>query len=358
MDESFTVRSRSGDYCVEFADTDAWVAELASLEHAFFVVDENVWRLYANGVLAPLRVVEPVVLRVSEERKVYATVAELCDLVIARAAKRNCVVVSIGGGITQDVTGYLASTLYRGVRWVFVPTTLLAMADSCIGGKTSLNHGSHKNLLGTVYPPERVVVNAGFVSTLAEGDCFSGLGEAVKLHLLGGKDSAARLREHLPGLLARELETVGRALRDCLAIKRGYIEDDEFDRGRRNLLNFGHCFGHALETATGFALPHGQAIVAGMLLAETVARRRGLLDEAEERRLRAEFLLPALLERPALDEASVELVIEAMRYDKKRTGEGLALVMVGDGLQPIQVGDLSEAEAREALAELPALYES
>ena len=352
------IRSRLGDYAVEFVVGGAWAEELAVLKQAFVVVDENVWRLHADGVLAPLHDAAPVVLPISEERKVYATVAELCDLVTARAAKRNCVVVSIGGGITQDVTGYLASTLYRGVRWVYVPTTLLAMADSCIGGKTSLNHGAHKNLIGTMYPPERVLVHAPFVGTLNEEDYFSGLGEVVKLHLLGGQGAVDELQEALPALLAREQEAVRGATCASLLIKRAYIEEDEFDRGRRNLLNFGHCFGHALETATGFAVPHGQAVVVGMLLAGAVARRRGLLAAAEERRRRIELLLPVLLDRPLLDEAAATRVLEAMKYDKKRTGEGLALVMVGDGLQAVQVADLGEDEARDALADLPALYRS
>jgi len=350
------ISSRLGDYAVEFVDGGAWVEELAVLEHAFVVVDENVWRLHADGVLAPLRAGAPIVLPIPEERKVYATVAELCDLVTLRAAKRNCVVVSIGGGITQDVTGYLASTLYRGVRWVYAPTTLLAMADSCIGGKTSLNHGVHKNLVGTMYPPERVLVHAPFVGTLSEEDYFSGLGEVVKLHLLGGQGTVDELREALPALLAREPDAVRGATRGSLLIKRAYIEEDEFGRGRRNLLNYGHCFGHAVETATGFAVPHGQAVVIGMLLAGAIARRRGLLAAAEERRWRVELLLPVLLDRPLLDEAAVTRVVEAMKYDKKRTGKGLALVMVGDGLQAVHIADLGEDEARDALVDLPALY--
>jgi 3-dehydroquinate synthase len=350
------IRSRLGDYAVEFVDGDAWVDELAALDQAFVVVDENVWRLHGDGVLAPLREAPPVVLPISEEHKVYATVAELCDLVTARAAKRNCVVVSLGGGITQDVTGYLASTLYRGVRWIYAPTTLLAMADSCIGGKTSLNHAAHKNLIGTMYPPERVLVHAPFVGTLSDEGYFSGLGEVVKLHFLGGQGAVDELRQALPALLAREPEAVRGATRASLLIKSAFIEEDEFDRGRRNLLNFGHCFGHAVETATGFAVPHGEAVVIGMMLAGAVARRRGLLAAEEERRRRVELMLPVLLDRPILDEIAMTRVVEAMKYDKKRTGEGLALVMVGDGLDPMQVADLGVDEARDALAELPALY--
>jgi len=157
-------------------------------------------------------------------------------------------------------------------------------------------------------------------------------------------------------VLAREPAAVHGATRASLLIKKGYIEDDELDRGRRNLLNFGHCFGHAVETASGFAVPHGQAVVVGMILAGAVARARDILSAAEEARLRGTLLLPALRVRPSFDEEGRHRVVAAMRYDKKRVGEGLALVMCGDGLQMRQVTDLTPVEALAALAALPDLY--
>ena len=163
---TFTVHSRAKDYTVEFDDGDTWARELAEVDRAIVIVDENVLRLHRDGVLAPFDVESALVLPVSEERKVFDSVASLCERAIQRSAKRNSVLISIGGGITQDVTGFMASVLYRGMRWTYVPTTLLAMADSCIGGKTSLNLGTHKNLLGTIYPPDRVVVHTPFVTTL------------------------------------------------------------------------------------------------------------------------------------------------------------------------------------------------
>jgi len=131
--------------------------------------------------------------------------------------------------------------------------------------------------------------------------------------------------------------------------------DDELDRGRRNLLNFGHCFGHALETVTGFAVPHGQAVVAGMLLADEVAVGRGLLHAGTAAARRRDLYLPVLRVRPALDEADAQAVVEAMKFDKKRTGSGLALVMVGDGLRAVRVDDLGPGEALAALAALSGL---
>lgn len=353
--DRFRVASRVRDYEVVFDDTGAWAERAAAEAQAFVVVDDNVLRLHGDGVLGPFSPAGVVALPVSEERKTYDAVAGLADLATRRAAKRNVVIISVGGGITQDVTGFLASTLYRGVRWIYAPTTLLAMADSCIGGKTSLNLGAHKNLVGTVYPPEQVIVHAAFVETLAEDDYLSGLGEIVKLHLLGGSMALDGLRRDLPGLLRRDAHVVRRAVEASLMIKRGYIEDDEFDRGRRNLLNFGHCFGHALETTTGFAVPHGQAVTVGMLLADAVAVRRGLLDPAEADGRRRALYLPVLGVRPVLDADDAAALVRAMRFDKKRTGAGLALVMVGSGGRATRVDDLTEDEALRALAGLPDL---
>ncbi len=231
------------------------------------------------------------------------------------------------------------------MRWVYVPTTLLAMADSCIGGKTSLNVGAHKNLIGTMYPPHRLLVHPGFVATLTEADYLSGLGEVAKLALLGGNEELAAFRKLLPRLLKRDLDAVELSIKTSLLTKKAYIEADEFDEGRRNLLNFGHCFGHALETATTFALPHGQAVVLGMILADWVACSRGLLDASEEARLRREVLLPLLPSCPELSEDARRSVVQAMEYDKKRTGHGLALVMMTDGLVPVRVADLTVEEA-------------
>jgi 3-dehydroquinate synthase len=349
------VRSRVRDYEVVFDDTGSWAEKVAAEAQAFVVVDENVLRLHGEGVLRPFSSAGVVALPVSEERKTYDTVARLADLATRLAAKRNIVIVSVGGGIAQDVTGFLASTLYRGVRWVYAPTTLLAMADSCIGGKTSLNLGAHKNLLGTMYPPELVVVHAAFVNTLAEEDYLSGLGEVVKLHLLGGATALERLRRDLPALLRRDAQAVRSAVEASLMIKRGYIEDDEFDRGRRNLLNLGHCFGHALETTTGFAVPHGQAVTVGMLLADAMAVERGLLDQTEADERRRTLLLPVLGVRLRLDAEEAAALVRAMKFDKKRTGEGLALVMVGSGGNAVRIDDLTEDEALRAIAGLPDL---
>jgi 3-dehydroquinate synthase len=346
MNEPLHFSSKLRDYPVDVRD-DGWAAELAAQKGVVAVVDENVWRLHRDGVLAGID--DPILLPIDEEHKTFATVAWLCDRLLERRFQRAGTVLSIGGGITQDVSGYAASTLYRGVRWLFAPTTLLAQADSCVGGKTSLNFGAYKNILGTMYPPHGIVIDPRFLATLSRDDFFSGLGEVVKLHVLGGPEHARHLENVMGSLTSRKGGAVADSVDASLRIKKPYIEEDEFDRGRRNMLNFGHCFGHALEAATDFAVSHGQGVVLGMLLAGVVAGRRGLLGDALQKELEERLFLPVLVSRPQLDESRRERVIEAMRHDKKRSGEGLALVMCCDGFEMRQVNDLTEAEALAAL---------
>jgi len=349
VSEPTKVTSRLRDYVLE-ERTDDWVRAVEGRPGTVAIVDENVWRLHRDGVLSGVR--DPLILPIDEQHKTLATVSWLYDELLRRGLRRSGCVWSVGGGVTQDLTGFAVSTLYRGVGWVYVPTTLLAQADSCIGGKTSLNYGPYKNLIGTMYPPERIVLDSRFLDTLSSDDFFSGLGEVVKLHVLGGADTARRLADSMQAVLGRRTDELRAAVLASLRIKMPFIEEDEFDRGRRNLLNFGHCFGHALEAATSFAVPHGQAVVLGMLLAETVAVKRGIASAPFCHDLEQRLLLPALVQRIALDGAGQDSVIEAMRHDKKRTGAGLALVMCADEYRMVQVADLSEAEAYAALDEL------
>ena len=349
MSELLSISSRLRDYTVDRRD-DAWAAELAAQDGAVTVVDENVWRLHRDGALSG--VADPILLPIDEETKTFASVAWLYDRLLERGLRRNGTLVSVGGGITQDLSGFAASTLYRGVRWIYAPSTLLAQADSCIGAKTSLNYEAYKNIIGTMYPPHGIVIDPRFPGTLSRDDFFSGLGEVVKLHVIGGAGAARDLEGAMGALVERRTDAVGAAVVGSLHIKQPYIEEDEFDRGRRNLLNYGHCFGHALEAATDFAVPHGQGVVLGMLLAAAVAVRRGLLGQALRAELEERLFLPTLVAHPRLDDAGRDRVLEAMRHDKKRTGKGLALVMCCDGFEMLQVGDLSESEARAALGEL------
>jgi 3-dehydroquinate synthase len=349
---SLLVHSSLHDYEVRLEETPDFIAPLATEPHACYAVDENVWKLNRGSLLRGLPAAETIVVPISEERKSLETVQWLYTQLVQRPAKRNLTLISFGGGILQDVVGFAASTLYRGIRWIYVPTTLLAQADSCIGSKTSLNFLGFKNLLGTFYPPVQIHIYPPFLATQADEYYLSGVGEVIKLHLLGGHRLYEHVRTELPSLLIRRPETVVAAIEASLRVKLDFLTGDEFDMGRRNLLNYGHDFGHALETSSGFTLPHGQAVLAGMLAANLVARNRSLLRAETEHEIAESVLLPALRVRPPLSALEPDALIAAMRQDKKRTGDMLPLIMMADEFAFRRVNDLAPEEVIPVLEEL------
>ena len=347
-----SIHSNVRDYTAHFQDDVSFLQGFDRFPQRFFVIDENVWKLHGTGCLAAIPEEERMLFAATEERKGLDSVMQIYDRLMERSAKKNMTLISIGGGIVQDVTGFVASTLYRGLNWIFVPTTLLAQADSCIGSKTSLNYKRFKNLLGTFYPPNELHIHAPFLKTLNEADFLSGLGEVVKLHLMGGREKTAALIADLTAVLSREPDALMRAIRSSLAIKLSYMEGDEFDTGRRNLLNFGHCFGHALETVSNYDIPHGQAVVVGMIFANLAARRRSWLSSATSEQLLASLLLKALSVPMRKEYFASDAILEAMKQDKKRVGSGLVMVMMKEDYSFEKAVDFSEAELQYGIAEL------
>jgi len=299
-------RATGGSYRVDF-NHDMTFKDYASMG-THFLVDANVLE-HLGGWVPNL-----VVIDATETQKEYRNIITLVDRLIDMRLRRDSRLVVIGGGITQDIGCWIASTYMRGIEWTFVPTTLLAQADSCIGSKSSINFGKHKNLLGTFYPPKVVTINRNFLTTLSQSDIRSGTAEIVKLMIIAGYE---------PALIEQNLQDLDGALRDALMIKRRYIEEDEFDKGPRNLLNYGHCFGHAIESATDYAIPHGIAVAMGMDIAnlysdqlhggDNFARYHGILSH-----LYADYL------RINID---IDAVIKAMNHDKKNTAGKVNIIM-------------------------------
>jgi 3-dehydroquinate synthase len=350
------VKSRIRDYKVIFGEFPSFFNTIIGKEEkrAYYVIDKKVWDLYRSTYFKRLKRENIVLIRADEFNKSLKTVTSLYDELIERSAKKNIVLVSIGGGIIQDVSGFLASTIYRGIKWIYVPTTLLAQADSCIGGKTSLNYKGYKNLIGTFYPPAEIFIDTQFISTQKDVDLYSGIGEIGKLHIMGGNKYLGSILKHLPEIISRRKEQLVDAIYNSLLIKRRYIEADEFDQGERNLLNFGHCFGHALETASGFKIPHGQAVVAGMMLSNIVAEKRGWLPVELEEKLFDKLLAPILSVKLHNYLLKEDKIISSMKKDKKRTGEKLPLITMGEGFKAVKVDDLDEEEIKLALNKLAA----
>jgi 3-dehydroquinate synthase len=352
---NFSVQSNIRNYDVLIETTPDFIKNLAQYSQACFVVDENVWNLYSSSLLRDLPTSDVIVLPINEDRKNLETVQELYDQFVTLSAKRNLTLISFGGGVLQDITGFAASTIYRGIHWIYIPTTLLAQADSCIGSKTSLNYHGYKNLIGTFFPPAKIHIYPPFLKTQSDADFYSGFGEVLKLHLMGGELRFRELVQHIQSILSRDPNTLIRSIQVSLDIKLSYMIGDEFDTGRRNLLNYGHDFGHALESTSNFAVPHGQAVIFGMLAANFVARNRGLLNEMLADEIAQELILPSLKVLPAPESIESEVIIDAMKKDKKRTGDLLALIIMQNNFDFIRINDLTPVEVARALIESKAV---
>lgn len=263
-----------------------------------------------------------------ETKKNIETVLAICEEMTTMPSKRNTHLVSIGGGIIQDITGFVATSLYRGIRWTFYPSTLLAACDSCIGGKSSLNYKGFKNLLGSFYPPDVIRIYPQFFHTLTPRDYCSGLGEVVKFNVIAGEDCIEKIERDMNDILAHDYEKLAGYIRTSLNFKKKFIEEDEFDRGVRILLNFAHTFGHAFEVSSSYAIPHGSAVALGMMAANYVSVKRGFISKGYAGRIEAvckKILTNILLDEEWFDE---KLILQAIRKDKKQTNKEITAVFI------------------------------
>ncbi len=332
------VASHKGPYAVEFRDDPfAPLAELAA-SGAHFLIDARVAELYERELGPALASPSVLKIEAAEDNKSIEAMPAYVRHLVAKGLRRGQLLVAVGGGITQDIACFLAATMLRGVDWAFVPTTLLAMADSCVGSKSSINGGGAKNVLGTFTPPKRIVLSTRFLKTLDPKDVRSGVGEMLKVHAIAGPAEFDRIAKDYAKLFSDDAVMTA-YLRRSLEIKKPIVEADEFDKGPRLVMNYGHSFGHAIEAATEFAIPHGVAVTIGMDLANYAAGRLGLGGAEHYRRMR-----PTLAANWAgFEDVPVPLdpFLGALAKDKKNSAKALGLI-------------LPDAEGRIRKVEVPA----
>lgn len=345
-----TIKSHFKDYKVYFENNFGFIDDLVKTPNALFVIDSKVYELYRSQFsMIPEEALY--IMEAVEENKTIDTALEICEMITRISAKRNAFLISIGGGIVQDVTGFVANITYRGINWIFVPTTLLAACDSCIGSKTSLNYHKFKNLLGTFYPPDELHICPEFFMSLSERDFKSGLGEVIKFNIMKGSEGLASIENDVESLLKRDHDTVIRYVRSSLEFKKPFIEADEFDRNERILLNFAHTFGHAIEVVSNYEIPHGTAVAIGMIMADSVSLKRGYIDVNTEERARR-ILMKVIDIDPDLLRAPFEDYLAAMKKDKKQTGDSLTTVLIcgyADKADLRVISDTTTEEVRCAL---------
>lgn len=275
MFETMKVKSHKGTYKVEINDKINF-----SFLHPndFVIVDKNISNLYPKLLFShpKSKIYEFTAI---EENKTVKQCLEIIDVLTTSGFKRNHKIVAIGGGITQDVAGFISSVLYRGVEWQFVPTTLLSQTDSCVGGKTSINYNGAKNILGTFYPPKRILCFTDFLLSLSLEDIKSGIGEMLHYYLIKDTSNAIDLMNHYDEIMVGNRSILLSHITNSLKIKIDIIEKDEFDTGIRKIFNYGHTFGHAIESLTQYKISHGQAVTLGIDIANYVSWKMNLIEE-------------------------------------------------------------------------------
>jgi 3-dehydroquinate synthase len=286
---------------------------------AIVITDENVARHYHQD-FPPC---ERIVLESGEQIKTLDTVRQIYERLIELEADRSVFLIGIGGGIVCDITGFVASTYLRGVRFGYVPTTLLAQVDASVGGKTGVNFAGYKNMIGVFSQPEFVICDPRILMTLPTTDLAAGFAEIIKHAAIADAGYFAFLEKNTGNGLEMSLDILEEIIYDSVAIKAAIVTRDETEKGERRKLNFGHTFGHAVEKTTGLA--HGMAVSIGMMTAARLSAAKGMLTAKDVERLEnllKRFSLPTRLDFDA------DQVMDALARDKKRQGDHIHFVLL------------------------------
>jgi 3-dehydroquinate synthase len=320
-----------------------------SAQQILIVSNEVVAPLYLGPVEKALgaRELHNVILPDGEQHKTLDSFSTVIDALVSRAFHRDACIVALGGGVVGDIAGFAASCYQRGIDYVQIPTTLLAQVDSSVGGKTAVNHSQAKNMIGAFHQPVSVITDTEALKTLPARELAAGLAEVIKYGLILDERFFEWQEEHIDALLALDGEALRFAIRRSCELKATIVAQDEREHGRRALLNFGHTFGHALESLGGYGRwLHGEAVAIGMSLAMRTSCSLGWISDSDCARvdsLLRRANLPVTFEGVDVDRLRV-----VMQLDKKARAEGLKLVL----LRRIGEGTVAQAPSDSVLADV------
>ncbi|MFO8191552.1 MAG: 3-dehydroquinate synthase [Bacillota bacterium] len=320
------------------SETGKEMRRIFSSDRLLLISDTTVYRIYGQKIFRILEAakwqIDIALVRPGERAKSLAGATRLYNKAIDVGLERYSPIVALGGGVIGDLAGFAAATYLRGVPLVMIPTTLLAQVDSSVGGKVAVNHSAGKNLIGSIYPPRLVIADPAVLSTLPHRQLAAGLAEVVKYAIIGDELFFSRLEKELDEMLAKSNASLSMAVARSVAAKAGVVEEDEFEKDYRQVLNFGHTIGHALEAATGYRYYlHGEAVAVGMAAATVLSYRLKMIEQNAAARILG------LLRRLGLKQSPVGLTVEAvtdkLRQDKKRSGGKSIFIL------PTEVGKVS-----------------
>lgn len=355
--KTITVKTRPESYAIRVGDgvldhlPRLLAAEFGKQRRCVVVTDSYLKRSLAHRAETAMRgagwTVDSYALPRGEAAKSFAALERLYGFLLRRKIERRTPLIAVGGGTVGDAAGFAAATFYRGVPLVHVPTTLLAQVDSAIGGKTAVNHALSKNAVGAFYQPRLVVCDTSVLKSLPRRDFLSGLGEVVKYSLVFDPAFAKRLRIEWLRVLQKEKSALDWVVARCAQLKADVVAADTRDlSGRRELLNFGHTLGHALEAASGYGkVRHGEAVAWGMRGAVALSKGRGWLKDSAL----LDDLLGLLPKVQVPNGISRKQLLAPLARDKKAIGGRNVFVLLKKLGRPVRVDDVSRAEIEAAL---------
>ena len=323
--QTLRIQSRNGPYDVHFDHSLPSAVAASNAEgRSWLLVDSTLADLHGQTLAAHFPGERLLAIPAVEDHKSFERTARIFTWLLSSGFRRDSILVALGGGIIQDIAAFVATVIMRGAAWRLIPSTLLAQCDSCIGAKSSINIDRFKNQLGSFHAPTDIYVIPDLLRTLPSQAMRSGFGEIVKFHLLDGEESWRSIQNQMHW---DDLSHLTRLIHTSLRIKQRYIEVDEFDRGVRNLLNYGHTFGHAFESATDFAIPHGLAVALGMSTATYISEQLEMVDPGHYQQVEKVLrpLYPDCIGH--LKSASIDRIVAAMGTDKKNIGGATYVIL-------------------------------
>lgn len=326
------IRTKSRNYKVIVGKNafSKFASELSDIEgKKLFIIDKNVFMLHKSKLTEVLNKSNDrikIIYRSTEKNKSLSSVKKIYETLVENRFSRNDSIIAIGGGIVGDVSGFAASTYMRGINFYQLPTTLLSMVDSSVGGKTGVNYSNIKNIIGSFYQPQKVYVDTSFLSTLPYPEIVSGSGEIFKYAFLSDDDNYKFIREELRKILTQNYFDENLIAR-CIKLKASVVESDEQEKtGLRKILNLGHTFAHAFESSLNFRIKHGEAVITGIFASLIVSEKTGLISQNDLNKYITDFYYLPLNKK--ILTADKNVIIKFMLSDKKSLNGKINLVLV------------------------------
>ena len=317
---NFVIKSRIKNYTLKFVNDFKKIIQKEYNVSDVLIIDKLVYDKHFKKfkIIDKKKIITVIV---NENSKEFSNIQKIIKILLKSGLKKNNKIIACGGGIIQDISSFIASILFRGVDWIFFPTTLLAQGDSCIGSKTSINFTTYKNQLGTFYPPSKVFLDKIFLDTLNKRDINSGLGEILHYLIIGGKKSFNLLENHF----IKKNTNYKALIIESLKIKKKIIEIDEYDKKERIIFNYGHTFGHAIESTTNYKIPHGIAVSMGIDIANFFSVHYGYMNKETKNKIKK--ILYKIWNLNDFKKIKCDKMIEAIKKDKKFQNQSINLIL-------------------------------